>query len=91
VIDANADELVSALAEGAKHNSTVRSFVSSGGNTWMLQLANVGISMGVQAFQLAKDKELRAEAAKVTKKKLREALKAQGIEIPEPASVPAAA
>lgn len=85
VIDANSDALVGALAAGAKHNSTIRKFVSSGGNSWMLQLAGVGMSMGMQALQLARDPQMRAQAAQATRDKLKAALAAQGIQVPEPA------
>jgi len=86
VVDANSDALVSALAAGAKQNSTLRRFVASGENTWMLQLASVGMSMGMQAFQIARDPQLRAGAAETTRAKLRQMLSAQGIELPEPAA-----
>ena len=63
MIEGNSDMLASALAEGAKHNATVRKFISSGGNTWAIQLASVGVTMGMQTMQLMKDPELRKEAA----------------------------
>ena len=91
VIEGNSDALSSALAEGAKHNTTIRAWVSSGQSSWMLGLASVGLTMGMQAFQLMKDPELRKEAAETTRAHLKAALVAKGIEVPEPAGVPAAA
>ena len=91
VIEGNSDTLVSALAEGAKHNATVRKFISSGGNTWAIQLASVGVTMGMQTMQLMKDPELRKEAAATTREHLKAAMKTKGIAVPEPAHEPAAA
>lgn len=91
VIEGNSDTLVSALAEGAKHNATIRKFVSSGGNTWALQLASVTATMGIQAYQLMRDPELRKEAAATTREHLKAAMRAKGIQVPEAADVPAAA
>ena len=86
VIEGNADALVPALAEGAKHNATIRKFISSGGNTWAIQLASVGVTMGMQAVQLMKDPELRKEAAETTREHLKAAMKAKGLQVPEPAA-----
>lgn len=91
VLDANSDALVSALAEGAKHNSTVRRFIGAGGNTWMLQLASVGLSIGVQSIQLMGDAELREKARTATKAKLKGMMKEQGIDVPEAAAADGAA
>lgn len=86
VIEGNADALVSALAEGAKHNATIRRWVDTGKNTWMLQLASVGMSMGMQALQLARDPEMRAKAAAKTRENLKAQLVSQGIQVEEPAA-----
>jgi hypothetical protein len=92
VIEANSDQLVAALAEGAKHNATIRRFVSSGGSSgWVLSLASVSLTMGVQAMELMRDPELRAEAAATTREHLKDAIAAKGIHVPEPANEPAAA
>lgn len=88
VVDANSDALVSALAEGAKHNATVRKFISQGGNSWMLQLASVGVGMGMQALQLMGDPEMRKQAAAATREKLGAAMRAQGITVPETNQAP---
>jgi hypothetical protein len=84
VINANADALSSALAAGAKQSEAVRRFVSSGENTWKLQLASVGLSMGMQTLQLMKDPELREQARAKTQEQLQAALAAQGLIQEEP-------
>lgn len=91
VVNVNADPLAAALAEGAKHSKTIRSFVASGSSSWMLALAGVGFNMGMQAWQIAKDPELQARARAATAEQFAKALGAKGIEVPEPAHVPAAA
>jgi hypothetical protein len=95
IVENSSDGLVSSLAEGAKHNATIRAFVSSGESSWMLGLASVSIGMGMQAYQLMKDPQLRADAAEVTRKHLREAMGAKDIVpgevVPETADVPASA
>lgn len=84
VVESNSDGLVLALAEGAKHNATIRSWVSTGQSSWMLGLASVGLSMGMQTWQLMSDPELRAEAAQTTREHLKAAMRAKGIQVPEP-------
>lgn len=79
VVENSSDALVSSLAEGAKHNATIRSWVSAGESSWMLGLAAVTVGMGMQAYQLMKDPELRKQAAEVTREHLREAMGAKGI------------
>lgn len=91
VVHTNADALSGALAEGAKHNATIRAFVSSGQSSWMLGLASVGLSMGMQAFAIAKDPQLREKAAAKTRADLMDALVAKGIQVPEAADVTAGA
>ena len=95
VVENGSDALVKSLAEGAKHNATVRAFVSSGESSWILGLASVGIGMGLQAFQLMRDPELRAQAAAVTREHLKAAIGAKGLDIREASNdgeaVPAAA
>jgi len=86
VVEGNSDALAAALAEGAKHNETVRRFVAQGGNSWMLQLAGVGLTMGMQTYQLMRDPQLRREAAATTREHLKAAMAAQGIKVPEPAA-----
>lgn len=91
VIESNADPLVAALAEGAKHNETIRAFVTSGESSWILGLASVSLTMGMQAFQIMRDPTLRAECAAATRKSLKEAMGAKGLQVQEPADVPQAA
>lgn len=83
VLSNNADALTSALAAGAKSNEFIRRFVSGGGQVgWQLQLAAVGLNMGMTAYQIMGDKDLREQAREATKAQLKAAMKAQGIEVP---------
>jgi hypothetical protein len=91
IVENSSDALVSSLAEGARHNSTIRAFVSSGESSWMLGLASVGIGMGLQAYQLMKDPGLRAQAAATTREHLKAAIGAKGLQVQESADVPAGA
>lgn len=83
VLESNSDALVGALAEGAKQNSTVRAFVSSGKGSWMLTLAGVGLNMGMQAYQIACDPELQEKARAVTVEHLKAAIGAKNPEVPD--------
>jgi hypothetical protein len=79
----NADAWTAGLADGAKHNSTIRRIVDgTGESSWMLTLAAAGLSTSMQMYQIMKDPELRREAGETTKKQLREIMKAQGIDMP---------
>lgn len=91
VVEANSDALVSALAEGAKHNSTIRAFVNSGQSSWILGLASVGLSMSMQTLQLLKDPELREQAAATTREHLKAAMGAKGLDVEAASDVAAAA
>jgi hypothetical protein len=72
VINQNADGLAAALAEGAKQSESLRKWVAGGGNAgWQLQLAAVGINMGMGAMQMMRDPELRKQAAEATRVQLR--------------------
>lgn len=82
VLAGSSDALAAALAAGAKQSETIRRLVSGGSGTWQLQLAAVGMSMGMQCLQIARDPELREKARESTRQQLREALAAQGIEVP---------
>lgn len=83
ILGASADALAASLAEGAKHSSIIRGLVSGGGGSmWMLQLAGVVMTMGVQALQVAKDPELRAQLSAATDAQLVKTLNAAGIEVP---------
>ena len=79
VIHTNADALAKSLAEGAKHNATIRAFVASGESTWIIGLASVGMTMSLQTMQLIKDPELRADAADKTREQLKEAIGAKAL------------
>lgn len=80
----NSDAWVSGLAEGAKHNATIRKIVSgTGGNAWMLTLAAAGMATTMQAMAIMRDPKLRADARAATRAQLRAAMKAQGIDMPE--------
>jgi hypothetical protein len=84
VVHGNSDALAAGLAKGAPHNRTIRKALSQGGDgAWMLQLGSVGLSMGIQAYQLMSDPKLREECRELTKNQLREYLKSQGIAVPE--------
>jgi hypothetical protein len=91
VVESNADALVSALAEGAKHNTTIRAFVNSGQSSWILGLASVGLSMSMQTYTLMKDPELRKQAAETTRQHLKEAMGAKGLDVEKTAADVAAA
>ena len=83
---ANSDAWVSGLAEGAKHNATIRKMVcGTGGNAWMLTLAAAGMATSMQMLAIMRDPKMRDEARKHTKEQLRAAMKAQGIDMPEEA------
>lgn len=91
VVESNADPLVKSLAEGAKHNSTIRAWVTSGESSWILGLASVTVTMGMQAFSIMRDPVLRAECAEATRKSLKEAMGAKGLQVQDSADVPQAA
>lgn len=89
VIESNSDALAGALAEGAKHNATIRSFIASGESSWMLALAGVSLNMGMQMWQIARDPALKEQARAVTVEHLKAAIGARGVEVPEPSREPA--
>ena len=86
VIEANQEQLVKAVNSGCQQNPRIREAVerwsSGAGGVYMLQLASVGVNMGVQAMQLLKDPALRAEARAHTEDKFRQFLKEQGVNLP---------
>ena len=76
VINANANNLTAALAEGAKHSETIRNALTGGGeHAWKAQLGIVAVSMAMQTMQLLKDPELRQQAAEHTRAQLQEIVK----------------
>lgn len=85
VLDANSEQLVGALANGAKHNPKIAAALekaaSGGGGVYALQLAAVGVNMGMQTLQLMRDPALRAEATAATQAKFRQFLRAQGVNV----------
>jgi hypothetical protein len=88
VISGNAAELVPALAEGAKHDETIRNFLSgTGENLWKVQLGMCAVKMGMQSLAIARDPELRKQAEEQTKRELAEAMGAMSEE-PESGSPP---
>lgn len=101
VLDANAEQLTGALANGARHNPKIAGALeraaSGGGGVYAIQLAAVGVNMGMQCLEILRDKDTRAAATAATQAKFREFLAAQGIKVPDDsretsvADVPAAA
>lgn len=91
VLESNADQLVGALAEGAKHSATIRAFVASGKSSWMLTLAGVGLNMGMQCYQMSRDPELRERARAVTVEHLKAAIGTRNVEETGGEADPAAA
>lgn len=92
VISANADPLVAALAEGAKHNEFIRSMVDGPAqNAWALQLAAVAANMGLTAVQIMRDPELKAKSAEATREQLKALAGAQAdaLKDEEPSDNPA--
>lgn len=85
VIDANAEQLTGALANGAKHNAKIAAALekaaSGGGGVYAIQLAAVGVNMGMQCLEILRDKETRAAATEATQKKFKLFLAAQGIQL----------
>lgn len=90
IVEANQDDLVKALNGGCQHNPKIRAAVekwsSGSGGVYALQLAAVGVNMGVQSLQLLKDPALRAEAKVHTQEKFREFLRANGVKVADPTS-----
>lgn len=88
VIEANQEQLVTALNAGCQQNAKIRASVerwsSGSGGVYALQLAAVGVNMGVQALQLLKDPALRAEAKAHTQEKLRGFLQSNGVKLADP-------
>lgn len=78
VIANHQDGLVTALSAGAKNNATIRGYIekmsSGGGGLWAVQLALVAAQMAMEASQIAKNPELKAQAAEMTKQQLAEVL-----------------
>lgn len=87
VVDANAADLTSALANGARHNPKIAAALekaaTGGGGVYMLQLAAVSANMAIQAVELMRDPVLRLSATAHTRTKFRAFLKAQGIKLPD--------
>jgi len=87
VVEANQEQLVTALNAGCQQNPQIREAVerwsSGAGGVYMLQLAAVGTNMAVQTVQLLKDPALRAQATEHTRGKFRDFLAAQGVKVPE--------
>lgn len=83
VVEANSDALAEGLAEGAKHNATIRGWVSTGESSWMLTLAAAVASMGIQAYGLVKDPALREKAAATTRLHLKDMTAVSEIEVSE--------
>lgn len=87
VIDANAEQLTGALANGAKHNPKIAAALekaaSGGGGVYAIQLAAVGVNMGMQCLEILRDKETRAAAAAATRSKFAAFLAQQGIKVPD--------
>ena len=69
VVDANAEQLAGALANGAKHNTRIAAALdramNGGGGVYALQLAAVGANMAVQTVELMRDPALRAAGDRV--------------------------
>jgi hypothetical protein len=100
VIDANAEQLTGALANGAKHNPKIAAALeraaSGGGGVYAIQLAAVGVNMGMQCLAIVRDPDTRRAATEATRAKFGAFLAAQGIKVPDDsretsADVPAAA
>lgn len=100
VLDANAEQLTGALANGAKHNPKIAAALekaaAGGGGVYAVQLAAVGVNMGMQCLEILRDKDTRAAATAATHAKFRAFLAAQGVKVPDDsretsADVPAAA
>jgi hypothetical protein len=86
VIDANAEQLTGALANGAKHNAKIAAALekaaSGGGGVYVIQLAAVGVNMGMQCLEILRDPETRRAATEATRTKFGAFLAAQGIKVP---------
>jgi hypothetical protein len=87
VLDANAEQLTGALANGARHNPKIAAALeraaSGGGGVYAVQLAAVGVNMGMQCLEIMRDKDTRAAATEATRTKFRAFLAAQGIKTPD--------
>jgi len=87
VLDANAEQLTGALANGAKHNPKIAAALeraaTGGGGVYAIQLAAVGVNMGMQCLEILRDKDTRAAATSATHAKFREFLAAQGVKVPD--------
>lgn len=95
VIDANAEQLTGALANGAKHNEKIRGALeraaAGGGGVYALQLAAVGVNMTMQCLEIVRDPATRAAATEATRAKFGAFLAAQGVKVPEQAAADAPA
>lgn len=87
VIDANAEQLTGALANGAKHNPRIAAALAKaaagGGGVYALQLAAVGVNMGMQCLEIVRDPEMRRAATEATRSKFAAFLAAQGVKMPD--------
>lgn len=91
VIDSTSGAWTSALAEGAKHNATVRGWLKSGESSWMLGMAAAGVATGMGVLTIMKDPEMREKARAATKQQLKQAMVAKGLVAEEPADAAAGA
>lgn len=86
VLEASKPALVANLNQAANHSPRARSYVekmtAGGGGMWAVGLAVTGASMASTALQIAKDPELRAQAAEHTKARLSEYMKQFKNELP---------
>jgi hypothetical protein len=87
VLDANAEQLTGALANGAKHNPKIAAALeraaSGGGGVYAIQLAAVGVNMGMQCLEILRDPLTRQAATVATRNKFAEFLAAQGVKVPD--------
>lgn len=77
VLNTNADPLVAALAEGARHNETIRNALTgTSEHGWKLSLAVCALNMGLQTLQVMRDPKLREQAAEHTREQIAQVVKA---------------
>lgn len=85
VIDANAEQLTGALANGARHNPKIAAALAKaaagGGGVYAIQLAAVGVNMTMQCLEIVRDPETRRAATEATQRKFKLFLAAQGINL----------
>lgn len=81
-VSANSEALIAGLAQGAKHNETIRQIVAGPAeNAWAITLAAAVANIGMTAYSIGRDPELSAKAREATVMQLKKLAGSQAEEL----------